>query len=192
MKHNRKRTALLILLILFLVLIAELLLRPKVFTQALSEQLYRLKQYPLAEKLLQHNAKKDKGIANTNLAKSLYQQGKLPDAETASEAGIQKNPSSNALYDRGNIAYKQEDYKKALEHYKKALLKNPNDSDLKANYELTLRKLENQPPPPPKQEPDKQKQEEIRNILGGLDNKESSDRKQNEKANNGAPHSKWW
>jgi len=191
-KSKKRLVATIILLALLVLLVVELLLRPKVFTQALADQLYHFKQYDKAESILRHNTRKDKGIANTNLAKSLYKQGKLPDAETASEAGLTKNAGSKAYYDRGNIAYKQEDYKKALENYRKALLMNPEDNDIKANYELAQRKLQDQPPPEPKQEPDKQKQEEIRNILGGLDNKESSDRQQNNRESSGTRNSKWW
>jgi len=97
------------------------------------------------------------------------------------------------LYDRGNIAYLQKDYQKALKDYKEALLLNPNDDDLRANYELTLRKLQKQPNPQPlmQQNEDKHKDEDILNILKGLDNKESTDRQQ-QKPKQSFKTDKWW
>jgi tetratricopeptide (TPR) repeat protein len=88
---------------------------------------------------------------------------------------------------------KQKDYQKALKHFKEALLLDPEDDDLRANYELTLRKLQKQSPPAAQiqQNKDNQEQEAIRNILKGLDNKESTDRQQL-KQKQSSKTDKWW
>jgi Ca-activated chloride channel family protein len=195
MKLRRPQVALLILLLIVLGFLFELAFRPKVVSQSLAELLYKGKRYPSAEKIYTRNAKHGDSTASANLAKSLYKQGKFADAAKPSEAALSQAPNkSNYLFDNGNIAYKQGDYKAALEHYRKAMLQDPKDTDAKANYELTLKKLQNQPqkpPPQPDKEKDQSKKEEIRNILGGLDNKESSDRKQ-QNPQQGLPPTKWW
>lgn len=172
----------------------ELLLRPKVFSQSLADSLYRAKRYPKAESIFKRNAIDKDPTAAANLAKSLYKQEKYDEAETANEQAVQNaKTKSRAHYDSGNIAYKKQDYQSAIDHYRQSVLLNPKDADAKANFELALRKLQQNPPPPPKQEPkkDKEKQEEIRNILGGLDNKESSDRQQQQPSQAGKA-GKWW
>ncbi|MDY0152589.1 MAG: tetratricopeptide repeat protein [Candidatus Cloacimonas sp.] len=196
MKINRNQLLLALFIIVLLFLLSELIWRHKVVTQSLAEQLYKLKQYKQTESILQRNNAKSDSISAANLAKCQYKQDKYKEAEASSEAALQKAKHNGALsYDRGNIAYKQGDYETALKHYRDAILHMPQDTDAKANYELALRKKLQQPPPPPQpkedKEQDKKKEEEIRNILGGLDNKESSDRKQQPKGQN-VPKGKWW
>ncbi len=195
MKLKRKNIALIILALIVLGIIFELAIRPKVLSQSFAETLYKSKRYGSAEKIFTRNAKTDDAVANANLAKSMYKQERFSDAELQSDKALNLAPNnSNLNYDRGNIAYKQGDYSKALELYRKALLEKPKDTDVKANYELTLNKLQNQAPKPQpdkEKEQDPNKQEEIRNILGGLDNKESSDRKQ-QNPQQGLPPTKWW
>ncbi len=192
MKANHRRIALIALLIIALFLLAEVLLRNKAFTQSIAELLYRTKHYPTAEKVFSRNAAKGDKVASANLAKSLYQQQRYGDAQSPSSEALSQDDDNAALnYDAGNIAYKQGDFQSALEHYRKALLKNPNDKDTKANYELALRKLQQQPPPKQDEKKDEKQQEDIRNILGGLDNKESSDRKQ-QSLKQDIPPDKWW
>lgn len=196
MKIKRNQLLLALFIILLVFLLSELILRYRVVTQSLAEQLYKLKQYKQAETILQRNNAKSDSISAVNLAKSQYKQEKYKEAEESSDAALQKAKRRGAAsYDRGNIAYKQGDYEAALKHYRDAILQMPEDTDAKANYELALRKKLQQPPPPPKpkedKEQDKKKEEEIRNILGGLDNKESSDRKQQPQGQN-VPKGKWW
>lgn len=182
--------ALLLLILLFFLF--ELLFRPQVPVQSLAEQLYKLRKYEPAAKLLEKNTTKDKGIANANLAKSLYKQNRYAEADSIYALAAETLSKAGVHYDKGNTEFQQKDFEQALKSYRKALLKDPNDADAKANYELTLRKLQMEPPPQTKpQDKDRQKQEEIKNILGGLDNKESSDRQQNRQP--GDPgKGKWW
>ncbi|MDD2228907.1 MAG: tetratricopeptide repeat protein [Candidatus Cloacimonetes bacterium] len=196
MKLKRKRLILILLLLIILGFILEFVARPKVISQSLAEFLYKTKRYSTADKIFTRNGKDGDATASANMAKSLYKQDKYEDAQKYSEQALSKaNAKASLNYDSGNIAYKQGDYQAALEHYRKALLQNPKDADTKANYELALKQMQNQAQKqaPPKQEEkeDPKKQEEIKNILGGLDNKESSDRKQ-QNPQQGLPSTKWW
>lgn len=194
MKVNSKKLALIVFILLLLFILGELIMRRQVFQQSLAELMYKLNKYPTAEKLLTKNAKEGDPTATANLAKSQYQQKKYADAAENSDAALQKAKKKGELsYDRGNIAYQAGDYETALKHYKDAILSLPEDQDAKANYELALKKKQEQPQPKPKDEKQEQqqKEEEIRNILGGLDNKESSDRQQQPK-NQNSPTDKWW
>lgn len=49
-----------------------------------------------------------------------------------------------AFYDRGNIAYKAEDYAAAIEHYKNALRRNPADDNARENLRLAQLKKQEQ------------------------------------------------
>lgn len=190
-KRPRILMVMLLALILFFLLL-ELVFRPFVPLQALAEQLYKYKRYKTAERLLSRNAIKDKGIANANLAKTLYKQQRYNEADSLTVTALQQLPKASVYYDKGNSEYQQKNYEEAQKSYRKALLADPNDLDAKANFELTLRKLQQQPTPPPQQkQEDKRKKEEIDNILGGLDNKESSDRKQN-RVPSEPQTGKWW
>ncbi len=192
-----KRKALLIILAaLLLILILELVFRPHVLLNSLGRELLNLKRYESAEKLFARNQERDDAVAAGNLAKSRYKNGNYTEAASASEEALAKDPQAAALhYDRGNIAFQQEDYQAAIRSYEEALLADPRDEDVKANLELALRKLDENPPPP---EPDKDEseeeqrsEEELRNILEALDNLEARDRKnQNEKT---PPKTQnWW
>jgi len=198
-KYRRILGAIALVLALFLIL--QYFLMPKALSQSWAEAMYKSKKYPSADKVLSKNASGQDDIAKANLAKSKYQQGKYQDAETSAKAALTATPDSpDRNYDLGDIAYRLGDYKTALEHFRKAMLKDPKDRDAKANYELALKKMQQQPQSKPQnqqnkqdkqQEQNQQKQQDIRNILGGLDSKESSDRKSNQ-AQGGAGGDKWW
>ena len=196
MKHNWRKIILVILVLLALGLALELLFRPKVISNSWANGLYKMQRYESAARHFKRNADKEDDIAFANLGKSLYQQGKYKDALAPAEKAMQDKPkSASRNYDLGNIAYRQNDYKAALEHFRKAMMLDPQDRDAQANYELTQKKLEQHPPksePKPDQKQEQQqKQEDIRNILGGLDSKESSDRKSNQ-VPGAQGGDKWW
>lgn len=195
LKLRRRKLALVMLILIALYLLVELLLRPQVLLQSLASAFYGWNNYPAAERIFAHNAKKDKGIAQANLAKSLYRQNEYSQADSASAVAAEKLAQPDIFYDQGNSLYRQNKFEEALKSYKKAILNAPKDLDAKANYELTLRKLQKLPTPPPQEnqqdKQEKRKQEEIKNILDGLDNKESSDRKQNQKSLSPS-ETQWW
>ena len=49
--------------------------------------------------------------------------------------------SSDLSYNYGNVLYRDEQLDKSLEAYKNTLLKNPNDSDARKNYEFVKNKI---------------------------------------------------
>ena len=196
MKLSKRKYLLIALLLIVLFLILELLFRPQVLSQSLAETLYKMKNYSLPEKIFGHNADKADDLAAANLAKIKYRRGDHPEALKAAKDALDAKPgSASRNYDAGNSSYRKGDYEAAQDYYRKAMLKDPRDMDAKANYELSRKKLQKQaqPKPEPQKQPDKdeQKQEDIRNILGGLDSKESSDRKQDQ-GKGAAGGDKWW
>ncbi len=186
-----------------LLLLIETVLFPNLLKNSIADLLFKSGNYTAAQSIYQklNNRADLDSIATANIAKTLYKQGSYPAARDS--LGILERQSelgSDILYDLGNIAFQLERYQDALDYYKRALLQNPSDYDLKANYELALRKLnqQNPPPPPPQggednkdQEPDPSRQEDLRNILEGLDQKESRDR-QNQQNNREGSSGKWW
>ena len=183
-----------VIVIIIVMLFLELIFRPKVIRQSFADSFYQAKNYNKAENLFRKNATNNDTAAFANLAKSLYKQNRFAEADSAITLALNNTKGKkDVLYDRGNIAYQQKEYQKALNDYKEALLLNPDDDDLRANYELTLRKLQKQPNPQPlsQQNKDNQKEEDILNILKGLDNKESTDRQQ-QKSKQSFKTNKWW
>ena len=53
---------------------------------------------------------------------------------------------ADALYNMGNTYYQMGDLQNSVEFFKKALSLNPDDADIRYNYELSKRMLEQQPP----------------------------------------------
>lgn len=200
-----KLTLIIVAILPLLVLLIESLLFPHLIKNSIADLLFNSGDYANAQDIYQKlNARADMdSIATANIAKTLYKQGSYPAAlDSLKILERQSELGSDILYDLGNIAFQLERYQDALNYYKRALLQNPADYDLKANYELALRKLnqQNPPPPPPQdgkdneeddQEPDPARQEDLRNILEGLDQKESRDR-QNQQQNREGSSGKWW
>lgn len=196
MKLSKRKLIFIAFLIIMVFLLAELIFRPRIFSQSLASSLYKMKSYGLPEKIFAANAAKDDDLAAANLAKVKYRQGNYSEAIEAEDSALEAKPSDPVRnYDAGNAAYRSQDYETALQHFRKAMLNDPHDLDAKANYELSQKKMQQQPKPKPQPQPqpkpDQQKEEDIRNILGGLDSKESSDRKQNQ-GQGAAGGDKWW
>ncbi|MCB5253675.1 MAG: tetratricopeptide repeat protein [Candidatus Cloacimonadaceae bacterium] len=192
---GKQKILLSILAFLLLLLILELVLRPQVFRNSLGRELMNLKRYESAQKLFAKDAENESAVSAGNLAKSRYKKGDFSEAESASEEALTKDPEAAALhYDRGNIAFQQEDYEAAVKSYEQALLSDPTDEDTKANLELALKKLDENPPPPePEPEPDEEQrdEEEVRNILEALDNLEARERK-NQNDRTPPKTQNWW
>lgn len=129
-------------------------------------ELYDKQRYAEAEvaykKALEENP--DNATAQFNLASSyLKQRGedlankgdslvRTADAMLAKVAGAPDAAlQESAFYDRGNVAYKAEDYAAAIEQYKNALRRNPDNDQARENLRLAQLK---------KQEQDKQNQDQ--------------------------------
>lgn len=77
---------------------------------------------------------KQRGNDVANKADSLI---RTADAILTSVSGQQNiQLAQKAYYDRGNLAYKAEDYAAAIEHYKNALRRNPGDDMARENLRL--------------------------------------------------------
>jgi tetratricopeptide (TPR) repeat protein len=190
---RKQKIMLIVLLLLLALLLAELLFRPRTVFSSLAQMLYKQQRYESAAKIFDRY--KEDEAAAANLAKSRYQQGEYQQAQEASEAALKKQPdNAESLYDRGNIAFKEEDYSKAVEYFEEALLKDPTDNDARANLELALQRLAEKPPPPapePKPDKDKREEEEVRNMLEALDNLEARERK-NQRRQEIPKTDHWW
>ena len=85
---------------------------------------------------------KQRGNDVANKADSLI---RTADAILTSVSGQQNiQLAQKAYYDRGNLAYKAEDYAAAIEHYKNALRRNPDDDMARENLRLAQLKKQEQ------------------------------------------------
>jgi tetratricopeptide (TPR) repeat protein len=94
-----------------------------------------------------------------NTAAALYQLKKFKEAldEFGSIDESKLGANSAALhYDLGNVHYRLGDYAKALESYKRSLRLDPDDVACKKNFELTLKRLQEQQQQQPQPQPDQQ------------------------------------
>lgn len=153
--------------------------------------LYENKRYAEAEvaykKALEENP--DNATAQFNLASAyLKQRGedltnkedsliRTADAMLAKTAQTQdRELSENSFYDRGNVAYKAEDYGAAIEHYKNALRRNPDNNQARQNLRLAqLKKQE--------QDQNQQNQDQNQDQNQNQDQQQNQDQKQNEDQN---------
>lgn len=110
---------------------------------------YREKNYEQALQafLSAKGVKPDLAQLKNNTASTLYQ---LKKYKTALEEFSKIDPErsgiskSEFLYNLGNAFFRLNQYDKALESYKNSLILNPEDINAKKNYELALKKLEEQ------------------------------------------------
>lgn len=86
---------------------------------------------------------KQRGDDAVNKADSLVAQA---DRLLAATSGVAADVelSQKSFYDRGNIAYKSEDYGSAIEMYKNALRRNPEDNQARENLRLAQLKKQEQ------------------------------------------------
>jgi tetratricopeptide (TPR) repeat protein len=179
---KQRKAILTALLILVLLLLADFFLRPEVFRSSLANMHYKGDRYDKAADLYSKNGEDSKA----NLGKALYKSGKPDEAAGVMDEALAAEPEdAGILYDRGNAAFSARDYASAIDYYTRSLLVDPHDKDAKANLELAIRKQQQNPPPPQKEEKDtgdqQRSEEEVRNILEALDNKETQDRKEQQK-----------
>lgn len=151
-------------------------------------ELYGKQRYAESEvaykKALEENP--DNATAQFNLASAyLKQRGEdlsnkgdsLVRTADAMLAKIVQSPdlrlAESAAYDRGNVAYKGEDYGAAIEHYKNALRRNPENNQARENLRLAQLK---------KQEQDQQNQNQDKNQDqdNQQDQQQNQDKQQNQ------------
>lgn len=125
--------------------------------------------------------KPDLAALKNNTASALYEQKKYQEAlEEFSKINPEKAgiPKSEFYYNLGNSFFRLNQFDKALENYKKSLIENPEDFDAKKNFELTLKKLEEQKKQDDKKKDDKKQDDKKK------DDKKQDDKKQDEKKQN--------
>ena len=96
-----------------------------------------------------------------NTAATLYQLKKYQEAvDEFSRIDHAKLGADRAdfHYDLGNAYYRLEQFPKALESYKRCLLLHPDDVDAKKNFELTLKKIQEQQQEKQNQDPQQDQQ----------------------------------
>lgn len=111
---------------------------------------YSSKNYADAEIFYRKAVDKDgnNSIANYNLGRSLQAQKKNEEAKRQYEnaSKIEKDPirQSSSYNNLGTILQGEQDYAKAIEAYKNALISNPNHNNARYNLELCQQKLKKQ------------------------------------------------
>ena len=143
---------------------------------AAGNKLYRDKRYAEAEvqyrKAIEANQASETAVFN--LAASLIRQGgtNTPDAPNKTIQEAQQLLSSLstsardthlaelAAYNLGNLAYNAEQYQPAIEHYKNALRRNPDNDKARQNLRLAQKKLQEQQNQDQNQDKDKDKDNE--------------------------------
>jgi von Willebrand factor type A domain/Tetratricopeptide repeat len=163
-------------------------------TNSCSEHIQKAKELYRAGKYAE--SAKELGIANTldpkktkeyqgELAQALYKNGQYDLAKNlfVEQANNTKNQSikSKASYNEGNALMNLKRYDEALEAYKNALRKNPNNEKAKYNYARANQKLKKQKPPPPKND---QKDEKDPKDRKNEDQSKNQDPKKDDKEKN--------
>jgi len=123
-----------------------------------------------------------------NLGNALAKMGNTEEAETAFSRykSLVENPVDESLadYNTGKMLTDLEQYDEALNYFREALRNNPDDEDARHNYELALRKQQEQQQEDQQQESDSdqnQENEENQNSQNDQDQQnENQDPSQNE------------
>ena len=120
--------------------------------------------------------------ANYNLANNLYRQGNMEEAGSYMDKIKEIAPlsaySADYYYNTGNIAIPRKDWHGAVDAFKQALLKNPDDLDAKENYIYAKKMLDEQKKNQDKEDENKDQKKNEQNQDNQNDNKDQNDNKQ--------------
>lgn len=120
--------------------------------------------------------------ANYNLANNLYRQGNMEEAGSYMDKIKEIAPlsaySADYYYNTGNIAIARKDWQGAVDAFKQALLKNPDDLDAKENYIYAKKMLDEQKKNQDKEDENKDQKKNEQNQDNQDDNKDQNDNKQ--------------
>lgn len=208
-KLNAIQLSVIILCLLILAFLAfELIFRNKVYQHSKASSAFKKGNYKKAETIWKKARGAKDPIPQNSLGKAEYRLGKYEDSEKSqAEALKKKKDSARFHFDRGNAFYRLEKLDEALDAYREAMLLDPDDHDAKSNYELVLYQKNYEPPQapdskkePPQQpdEPEKEppentdEQDEFRNQLDALDQKEARDRQNQSQSKSQKSGGKWW
>ncbi|MAS39570.1 MAG: hypothetical protein CMG16_00095 [Candidatus Marinimicrobia bacterium] len=115
-----------------------------------------------------------------NLATIYSSIDSIPTAEKYFDLAIQDslNPSSDLSYNRGNMFFKSQMLEESLKSYRNALLKNPDDSDARKNYEFVKNEIEK------KQQAQEQNEQQDENTEESENNDNEQKKDQNQENKN--------
>lgn len=126
--------------------------------------------------------------ANYNLANNLYRQGNMEEAGSYMDKIKEVAPlsaySAGYYYNTGNIAIARKDWQGAVDAFKQALLKNPDDLDAKENYIYAKKMLYEQKKNQDKEDENKDQKKNEQNKDNQDDNKDQNDNKQDKQSDN--------
>ena len=149
--------------------------------------LYGKEQYvPALERYQRSGQKRPKDPRPVfNAGDALYRIEQYDQAQQAFEAiALSSAPASlrsAAYYNLGNIRFQQNQYRQAVENYRKAVGLNPRDADALNNLAVALRWLKNPPPP------QKKNQKNQKNAPKDQKNRPQKDQQDQSKQNPSAP-----
>ena len=124
-----------------IVIILLLILLNFVLSQDKGLDYYNNQEFKAAREYYESILQKSNSNSEAQLGRgsSSFQLGDFTTAKDAFEESLESGDNSiksKALYNLGNILYKNENSEDALSFYRKALELNPNDKEAKFNYEL--------------------------------------------------------
>ena len=140
--------------LIFIILLIPLLVSWHWFEPAAKKNQKGVKAYQaqkyeeaLKEFLSAKGIRPDSAELKSNTASALFRMKKYKEAlEEFSKIDPEKTILSKAdfYYNLGNSFFRLNQFEKALENYKKSMIADSEDIDVKKNYELTLKKLQEQ------------------------------------------------
>lgn len=149
------------------------------------DRMYRDSNYVGAEEAYRKaNAENPSFNFQYNLANSLYQQGRIKEAQSAYEKSISNSSTtpqqlSSAYYNLGNTNFHNKAYDKSIEAYKESLKLNPKDAAAKINLAQAKRmKVQQQEQ---QQQNKQQEQEQKQQDQKDQNQQEQKNQQQNEK-----------
>ncbi|MBK8242273.1 MAG: tetratricopeptide repeat protein [Saprospiraceae bacterium] len=147
------------------------------------DRMYRDSNYVGAEEAYRKaNAENPSFNFQYNLANSLYQQGRIKEAQSAYEKSISNSSTtpqqlSSAYYNLGNTNFHNKAYDKSIEAYKESLKLNPKDAAAKINLAQAKRmKVQQQ-----EQQQQNKQQEQKQQDQKDQNQQEQKNQQQNEK-----------
>ena len=147
------------------------------------DRMYRDSNYVGAEEAYRKaNAENPSFNFQYNLANSLYQQGRIKEAQSAYEKSISNSSTtpqqlSSAYYNLGNTNFHNKAYDKSIEAYKESLKLNPKDAAAKINLAQAKRmKVQQQ-----EQQQQNKQQEQKQQDQKEQNQQEQKNQQQNEK-----------
>ncbi len=189
----------------------------KSFKNSVGKSAYHRGNIEKATKIFQDNSVNNptEGIFHFNLGNALYKSSKYSEALKEFQLSLNdpKFKEKDKIYHNiGNICFQNQEYKQALDSFRKSMVLNPENKDSRKNFELTLKKIQeqknksqnndqnkNKDQKDSEKNKDNQKQEQLDqkkqdalNILKNIEEKEKEDLKRKKGNPNTFKQGKYW